>query len=292
MNRKLLFKVIKIVLLVYCLVGICLYYLQDNIFFHPKTLPPAHQFSFHARFRELNIPYSANSVMNIVQFFPENGSPDKQKDSSAQPTANGSIKGVVLYFHGNRENIERYAPAAPLFTRNGYEVWMLDYPGYGKSTGQFTEQKLYDWALVFYKLARARFSPDSIVIYGRSLGTGIATQLASVRDCRNLILETPYYSFPSLTDNYLPVYPSERLIHFKFPNWQYLQKVTAPVTIFHGTNDGVIPIRNPRRLIPFLKKDDEFISIEKGTHNDLVKFPLFNSKLDSLLTAPKTPAAQ
>ena len=70
---------------------------------------------------------------------------------------------------------------------------MIDYPGFGKSTGVFSEQLLYDWALTLYKLARAYYSPDSIIIYGKSMGTGIAAQLASIRDCRHLILETPYY---------------------------------------------------------------------------------------------------
>ena len=266
-NKKKLFRWIKIIVLVYCLIGIALFYLQDYIFFHPKPLPATHIFQFNISFKELTIPYSANSKMNIVQF--------KTKDSIP--------KGVVLYFHGNRQNIERYARFAPEFTRNGYEVWMIDYPGYGKSTGPFTEQKLYEWALVFYKLARARFSPDSIILYGKSMGTGIATQLASIRDCKHLILETPYYSFPSLAGNYLPVYPLDRMIRFKVPTFEYIQKVTAPITILHGSDDGVIPIRNAKRLIPYLKTGDQFVIIEEGSHNDLSKYPLFLQKLDLIL---------
>ncbi|RYF96551.1 MAG: alpha/beta fold hydrolase, partial [Chitinophagaceae bacterium] len=182
MTKRRIFRWLRLFVLIYALLGILVYYLQNYLILHPKVLPPGHTFTFTEQFRELNIPYNANSVINIVQF--------KTRDSFP--------KGVVLYFHGNRDNITRYASMAPLVTKNGYEIWMIDYPGFGKSTGEFTEKRLYEWALVFYKLARAKYATDSIIIYGRSLGSGVAAQLASIRDCKRLILETPYYSMPSV----------------------------------------------------------------------------------------------
>lgn len=258
---------LKIAIIVYCVIGIVLYYLQDYILFHPVQLTQKHDYNFSIPHKEVNIPYSANSTMNIIQFL----------------VLDSSVKGVVLYFHGNKKNISWYSRFSPYFTANGYEVWMIDYPGFGKSTGIFSEQGLYDWALTLYKLARARFTPDSIVIYGKSMGTGIAAHLASVRDCRYLVLETPYYSMPSIIDNYLPIYPVNKMIHYKLPTWQYLQNVTAPVIIFHGSADWVIPYRNAERLKPFLKQGDIFVTVEKGSHNDLYRFPLVTKKLDSLL---------
>jgi uncharacterized protein len=267
MKKKIIFKWLRLLVLIYALLGIIVYYLQDYLILHPKVLPSDYKFSFNLPFKELTIPYNATSSISIVQF----------------KTTDTVIKGVVLYFHGNRENINRYASMAPLVTKHGYEIWMIDYPGFGKSTGKFTEERLYDWALTFYKLARARFSPDSIVIYGRSLGSGVAAQLASIRDCRRLILETPYYSMPSVFTSYAPVYPFKKLIHYQLPTWQYLQDVDAPVTILHGDDDGVIPLRNAKKLKPYLKAGDEFVEIKDGSHNDLYKFPSFLAKLDSLL---------
>jgi pimeloyl-ACP methyl ester carboxylesterase len=188
-----------------------------------------------------------------------------------------------LYFHGNKNNITRYAPYAGDFTRHGYEVWMMDYPGFGKSTGVFNEQKLYEYALVLYKLARSRWKPSQIILYGKSLGTGIAAQLADVRDCRRLILESPYYSLESVARHYLPVYPWGHLLHYHFPTWSHLPAVTAPVTIFQGTADWQTPYRNASRLKPLLKPGDEFVTIEGGGHNNLHEFPLFKEKLDSVL---------
>lgn len=268
MNRTLIFRWIKVIVLVYSIIGIAFYYLQDTIFFHPKPLASEYNYNFSIPFREINIPYTAKSTINIIQF-------------QHTGTANN---GVVLYFHGNRNNISWYAKYAPSFTKQGYEVWMIDYPGFGKSTGPFTEQQLYDWGLALYKLARVRYSPDSIIIYGKSLGTGVAAQLASVRDCRQLILETPYYDFQSIAKDWLPFYPLNRMMRFKIPTWQYLPKVDAPIIIFHGTNDGVIGYRNASRLKPFLKVKDLFITIEGGSHNDLFHYPLVTQKLDSILS--------
>ena len=150
-------------------------------------------------------------------------------------------RGVVVYFHGNRENIERYAKFANNFTKHGYEVWMEDYPGFGKSTGERTEKKLYEQALQIQKMAAAKYGKDSIIIYGKSLGTGIAAYVAAGSDNQRLILETPYYSIPSLFGCYAPIYPTGSMSTYQIPTYKYLQDVHYPVTIFHGTKDDVIP---------------------------------------------------
>ncbi len=267
MNKKILFRWLKLFILIYCIIGIAVYYLQDKILFHPQQLSEHSQYSFSLPFKEVNVPYTKKTNINIIEF----------TVNQPQP------KGVVLYFHGNKENIAHYAKAAPDFTSRGYEVWMMDYPGFGKSTGAFTEQQLYDWALVFYKLAQSKYSKDSIIIYGKSMGTGIAAQLATLRDCKTLILESPYYSFPSLIGNYLPIWPVNNMIKFKIPTWQYLKEVTNPVVIFHGTSDNTIPLRNSKKLIPYLKPSDKFITIEEAKHNDIPGFPIYKQTMDSLL---------
>lgn len=270
MTRKLIFRWLKVLILLYSIIGIAFYYLQDRILFHPEAIPLDSVYAFKSPYKELNIPYNEKSRINIIQF-----------------TTNDSLpKGVVLYFHGNMKNIGRYEQYAPSFTKNGYELWMIDYPGFGKSTGEFTEQRLYDWGLQFYKLARARFAADSIIIYGKSLGTGIAAQLASIRNCKSLILETPYYDFPSVVRPWLPVYPLNRMIPFKIPTWQYVEKIIAPITIFHGTDDGIIGYNHCERLKKFLKPTDLVVTVEGGSHNNLFSFPQVTATLDSLLHRP------
>ena len=261
-------SIFKIVLLVYVIGGIALYFLQGKILFHPKKLPPDHRYTFNLPFREINLAVNDQKVLGIVQFtVPAN-----------------ECRGVVLYFHGNRNNIERYASYAIPFTRNHYEVWMMDYPGFGKSTGSRTEEIMYEDAARLYLMARSRFAKDSIILYGKSLGSGIASQLASIKDCRRLILETPYYSVDDLMSHYAFMYPARILSKYHFPTCQYLEKVEVPVSILHGTGDGIIPFSQSVKLknkFPHI----ELVPIRGGGHNDLADFPRFQRGLDSLLNA-------
>ena len=242
---------------------------RKKYYFIPLQLADTHPFNFPRPFKEINLPVNAEKNLSIVQF-----------------TVPDSVcKGVVLYFHGNRKNIERYAPFATNFTRNNYEVWMIDYPGFGKSTGKRTEQIMYDDAATLYKMARARFSKDSIIIYGKSIGTGVAAQLASIRDCKRVILETPYYSIDALMKHYAFMYPVSWLAKYHFPTYSYFKKIEVPITLFHGTKDEVIPYKQAQKLANE-NPGVELVTIEKGKHNNLNDSPVFHQHLDALLQLP------
>ncbi|MGH2552828.1 MAG: alpha/beta hydrolase [Chitinophagaceae bacterium] len=268
MNKKKFFKWLQIVIIIYVLFGATLYFLQDAILFHPVSLKRDHHYNFPEPHREINIAINDKDTLSLVDF----------------SSTDTSTRGIVLYFHGNKKNISWYSKYIPYFTRHGYQVLMIDYPGFGKSTGKLTEQKLYDWALQVYKIAHKRFSADSIIIYGKSMGTGIAAQLAAKRDCKRLILETPYYDFPSVVSHYLPLYPVRWMLHYDLPTYEYLKVVSAPVTIFQGTKDKLVTYSNAKRLKPILKKGDEFITIKGAGHNNLYKYKELTGKLDSLLS--------
>lgn len=266
-TKRKIFRLIIVFTLVYCSIGIALFYLQENFLFHPEPLPQDYVFHFDEKFEELTIPMNAQDTINLIHFYPQ-----------------GSVsKGIVLYFHGNSGNVTNYARYAANFTKNGYEVFMPDYPGFGKTSGALTEENMYKQAKEVYNLAHSKFSADSIIVYGKSLGTGIAAYIASQKDCAGLILETPYFSIPSLFSRYAPIYPTGRMSHFKFPVGKYLKEVTEPVIIFHGTDDKVISYNEASKLKSVLKPGDEFITIENGGHNDLNKSPTFRKKLDSVL---------
>jgi len=245
--------------------GTVLYLVQDLLFFHPKKLPSSHRFQFEHPFTELNIPIEERNL-NVVQFH----------------TPAPNRKGIVLYFHGNMRNIERYANQAPLFTQNGFDVWMVDYPGFGKSTGKRTEEVMYDDARLLHAMALKEVSTDSIVIYGRSIGTGVASYLAAHQPCQQLILETPYYSIEAIAKHYAPIFPVKWLMNYRFPIYEYLPQVKAPVTILHGTRDEIIPYRQAQRLSAI--KGVALVTIPSGKHNNLSSAPLFQQTLSRLLT--------
>lgn len=262
-------KWLLIIVSLYVVCGVILYFLQEKMLFHPEKLPAAHIFEFNIPFKEIYLPVNQQKNLSIVQF-----------------TVPDSVcKGVVLYFHGNRKNIERYAPYAKNFTRNNFEVWMMDYPGFGKTTGTRSEQTMYDDAAILYQLARSRFAKDSILIYGKSIGTGVATQLAALKDCKRVILETPYYSVDALMRHYAFIYPVSAMAKYHFPNNTYLKKIDSPITVFHGTKDEVIPYKQSLRLA----KENagvQLVTIDKGRHNNLNDSPVFQQHLDSLLKQP------
>jgi len=263
-------KWIKIVVVIYILVGMAIYFFQEKFLFHPQALPADYAFHFNTPFKEINVKYDSLTSFSIVRFTSSN---------------NSLKKGAVIYCHGNMENITHYAMLMKNFTKHGYEVWMMDYPTFGKSTGVLNEKMLYIETLEVYKMARsAGYAPDRIIIYGKSLGTGIAAQLASVRDCKRLILESPYYSIENLVAHFCWMYPVDLMLHFKIPAYRYLEKVSAPISIFHGTDDNTIPFSNEIKLEKeVFKPGDELIPIEGGHHNDLNNFPLMKRRLDSLL---------
>jgi uncharacterized protein len=267
LNKKKIFRWVKIIALLYGIIGIALYYLQEKFLFHPVALSRDYVYQFNVPFKETELAFNKTDTISMVQFFP--------KDSLR--------RGVVLYFHGNRQNINRYAPFAANFTRHGYEVWMGDYPGFGKSVGERSEKNLNYQALQLYKMALGKYHEDSIIVYGKSLGTGIAAYVAANSNCKRLLLETPYYSIPALFSCYAPIYPTHSMSTYKIPSNEYLADAVMPITIFHGTSDWVIPYRCAAKLQAVLKTTDEFVTISGGTHHNLADFDLYHRKLDSVL---------
>lgn len=267
MKKKRIFFILNMAIIIYCSIGIALYYLQNKFLFHPVQLSGDHRFSFERPFKEIQIPVNKTDTISMIKFSPL-----------------GSIKkGLVVYYHGNRENVQHYEPYVSTFTDRGYEVWMPDYPGFGKSTGKLTEKKLYELAWLIQTMARSRISSDSIIIYGKSLGTGIAAYAATTSAYRFLILETPYYSIPELFNNYAFFYPIKMMAEYKIPTYEFISDVKSRVMIFHGTSDGVIPYRNARKLLPVLKAGDQFITIPKGKHNNLPESELYKNAMNSIL---------
>lgn len=252
-------------LVIYVLGGVLLYAVQEWLLFHPEPLPRNHTFAFSQPYKEENLTVDRQRNLSLVKF-----------------RVTGPKKGLVLYFHGNMRNIERYAPFTGVFTKQGYEVWMPDYPGFGKSTGKRSEEGLYKDVLLVYQLATREYSPEQIIVYGRSMGTGLAAYLAARQPCREVVLETPYYSMHALARHYFPIYPVSRLINYHFPTNEYLSKVRVPITLLHGTKDEVVPYKHSVRLKKELPQIALY-TIPKGKHNNLSEFPAFHQALQEVL---------
>lgn len=258
-------RILAYLLALYLLAGASLYLFQKKLIFHPVPLAADYKFSYDIPFEEIHIRINDKELLSAVMF-----KADKPR-------------GIVIYFHGNARNISKYAGKTKDFVRNGYSVLMMDYPTYGKSTGKLTEEAMYANGLRMYQVARKSFSPDRIIIYGRSLGTAVAAQLATVRDCRRLVLEAPYYNMTDMAMRLAPIFPYGLMLEYKFPTNEYLPRVTAPITIIHGTDDHTIPLESGKKLEKLLKTGDQFIVINGADHNNLDAYPQFHQALDKAL---------
>lgn len=264
-TRKVIYPMLLVVVL-YLLGGLILQRNQWSLIFRPTKLAQDFQFRFDYPFKAFNIPIADSSYLSMVLIRAE------------------APKGMVIYFDGNSGNISTHSRYVSIFVQHHYDVLMMDYPGFGKSTGPDAEHDLYNEGLVAYQLAQNYFSADSIIIYGRSLGSAIAAQLASIQACKMLILESPIYSLDDLARRYFPIYPVSYLLQYHFPTYQFIQRVKAPVIIFHSKEDQVVRYKNSVKLKPLLKQGDDYITLETGSHQSLYSQPLYINKIDSLLS--------
>jgi len=248
------------------MVGTLLYFFQEKMLFLPTLLAQDYEYQFDYPFEELFFNTDKDAIINAIHFKVENP------------------KGVILYFHGNAGDLSRWGLIAEYFVEKQYDVLIMDYRTYGKSTGKLSEHALYSDADYCYDYLKARYHEDEITLYGRSLGTGIAAYLASKNKPKQLILETPYYSITDVAKSRFPMFPVEKLLKYKLHTYQYIQGVSCPITMFHGTEDLVVPYKSAKKLFEASPKTlTAFITIEKGSHNNLNDFELYYSKIKKIL---------
>lgn len=260
-------KIILLVLLgIYLLSGVVLYYLQERFIFLDETLPAHHPFDFNTDFTEVNLTPDDKTNLHALHF------------TQADP------KGVILYFHGNAGTVDRWGRVVQYHIGLGYEVVVMDYRGYGKSTGKRTQRNMLADAMRFYEYTLQHYEEEQITVYGRSLGTGLATYVASKHAPKQLLLETPYHDFKSLAQRYYPVFPVGLALRFNFRTNKYMQEVTCPVYIFHGTEDEVVPYNHGKRLYETVAdRQAELITIPEGEHKNLIDFPEFREAVERVL---------
>ena len=193
-------------------------------------------------------------------------------------------KGLILYFHGNAGDLQRWGNITQFFVDLNYSVIVMDYRGYGKSTGKRSMESLYADSNLWYEYAKKFYQENEITLYGRSLGTAFSTYVASSHQPKNLVLESPFYSIEEVAKSRFPFLPIESLLHYKFPTYQYINKVHCPITIIHGTADIVVEFEQGEQLFNSIETDQKtFISIPDGGHNDLVSFEEYIGAIENVL---------
>ncbi|MFD2262539.1 alpha/beta hydrolase [Lacibacterium aquatile] len=157
---------------------------------------------------------------------------------------------TILYFQGNGGNIAGRAGFFRLMGEAGFGVLALSYRGYGASAGNPSEEGFYQdaRALIAYAERQLSLMPDRILIYGESIGTGVAVQMATEYPVAGLVLQAPYTSITDLAAASYPWLPARLLLKDRFESLSKIPKVKAPLLLFHGELDGVVPVSYGRAL--------------------------------------------
>ena len=255
-----------VLLNIYGLLCGVIFFFQENLIFLPTVLTQEHAYDMDHSFEEITIEASDGAILNGLHFKVENP------------------KGTILYFHGNAGDLQRWGQLTEFFVDLGYSVIVMDYRGYGKSTGKKSMENLYADAELWFEFAKQYYQENEIIVYGRSLGTTFATYLASKNLPKSLVLESPFFSIEEVAKSRFPFLPIKSLLHYKFPTYQFINNVSCSITIYHGTKDKVIDYKQGERLFNSIEKENKtLLSIQDGGHNDLVSFEGYLNTIEEVL---------
>lgn len=259
-------KAFVVLISLYLMVGSLLYLFQEKMLFLPTVLEQDYKYQFSYPFEELFLNTDKNAVINAIHFKLENP------------------KGVIMFFHGNAGDLSRWGTLAEYFVEKQYDVLVMDYRTYGKSKGKLSEKALYHDAQYCYDYLKDKYKEEDIHVYGRSLGTSLATYIASKNKPAQLILETPYYSILDVAKDRFPMFPVKQLLKYKMPSYQFVKETDCPILMLHGTNDRVVPYESAKKLFEASpKKQTTFVTIEGGNHGDLSTFDIYHKYMKNVL---------
>ncbi len=244
-------RIFVVLIILHILTLVFLYLKQERFFFNPKVLDKNYVFEFTEPFEELNIEVEDDIFLNALLFKAENP------------------KGVIVYYHGNAGAIHDWGKRAPLYLDNNYDILFVDYRGYGKSDGKYSNSdQLLNDAQKVYDFAKTRYKEENIIVLGFSLGSGLASYVASKNHPKMLILNAPYYSWKNLiADQIAPPVP-KFIINYDIPSYKYVEQVTCPIKIFHGSRDFLVSIDdNSKKLQAINPNNIELTIITDAGHN-------------------------
>lgn len=262
--RKLLIFGIGIPLSLYAMFLIYLYVVQEDLMFSGTKLPSEHHFDFDVPFREINVLVDGAKINSLL---------------FRQPNP----RGLVFFLHGNRGNLETWTNNVEFYQRINYDMFMLDYRGYGKSTGQIdSESQLHNDIRAAWDLISPNYDNKPIVIYGRSLGAALAVKLA--KDVRSdlVILVSPFSSMLAMAKSQYPLVPSS-ILRYPLRNDEVIPDINTPIILMHGDKDTFIPISHSYELQALAKPSTKLLVIQGANHSDILDHDSYIKELTDAL---------
>jgi uncharacterized protein len=249
----------------YIALAVIVYLVQEFFIFKPEKLRSDFQYKYDAPFEELFFDVEQGVRINGLHF------------KTRKPL------GLVLYFHGNSRSIKGWAKYAKDFYRYNYDVVLVDYRGFGKSTGKRSEHDMLKDMQFVYDTLAVEYTEHHIIVYGRSLGSGFAAKIASDNKPRYLILDAPYFNFTKVIERFLPILPVRFLLRYHLRTDKWIRHVNCHTYILHGTKDWLIPISNSEKLQAINPHKITLIRIVGGGHNNLPVFDEYHNFIRDIL---------
>lgn len=264
--KRITIWVTTILAAIYLIVCCWFYYSQEKLLFNTVKLDSNHVFEFSDSFEEHEIIMRDSIKLHGVLF--------KAKET----------KGLILWLPGGRGMIDSIGINAHFYTDLNYDLFLLNYRGFGKSEGTISSENQFNQDMQsVYDYFKATYGENKIIIFGYSLGTGPASALSANNNPKLLILKAPYFNMFELSEKVFPFIPVSLLQKYKFPIAENLQKTNCKVVIFHGDSDKKISIDVSYRLKASLKPSDTLFVLKGQGHNDFIKNPEYLQKLSSII---------
>jgi uncharacterized protein len=239
----------------YAAVLACLYLFQRQLLYFPDRSRPQLAGLAELGVREVSLP-SADGLSLLSWYLPPRGQ-----------------RPVILYFHGNGGHIGYRADRIRRFAREGYGVLLLEYRGYGGNPGTPSEEGLYrDAAAATAFLADAGIGPRRLVLYGESLGSAVAVQVAAEREVAAVVLESAFTSIAAAAQYHYRYVPAALLVVDRFDSLSRIGRVGAPILMLHGGRDGIVPARFGEELYAAAPEPKQRWLAPDAGHEDLARF--------------------
>jgi pimeloyl-ACP methyl ester carboxylesterase len=263
--KKVVTRIIQVVLILLIIFCGLFYVFQEKLIFTPEKLDKDYQFSFNQSFEEVSINTIDGTLLNGLLF---------KADSS---------KGLLFYLHGNGGSLRGWGNAAETYTDLNYDVFILDYRGYGKSEGSISSQEqLYQDIQTAYDVMRKQYPEENIIVLGYSIGSGPSAHLASTNNPKLLILQAPYFNLTDIFKRLYPIAPTF-LLKYKFATNEYLKDCKMPVVILHGDQDEVIYYGSSLKLQEQFKPQDTLITLNGLGHNGITSTEVYKTEIKKIL---------
>lgn len=273
---KMIFKILFISFITYAITLAFLYFNQRNLLYFPDRTRPNPADHGAEGVQIITVKTADGLTLEGWYFPPRIG------------------KKVIVHFHGNASTAAARMPRLRPFIESGYGVLLAEYRGYGGNSGAPTEAGLYEDARAYLKflLESKKLPKDRIVLYGESLGSGVATQMATEFPAAALILEAPFTSVTEVAQKIYFYVTVARLLKDRFESIKKIASINMPLLIVHGDRDRTVPIEFGQKLFDAAREPKQFELITGATHDDLydhdaaARIIRFMDKLPARLDSP------